>query len=239
MSTFTTKLASVLVGVSAAMAAPALTDSSSMLAVMGQDALDAQSYSAFTNCVQGLGGSAYKAYADEGVLVVIPSTSRAIDINTTDKELWSCIESSSNNVSLAVESSEFYDQAHEVSLNVQSIQHTDAVNMGITGQKVVDHVAASTNAVERRDVAYYNVHHSDENTCRGDFNQYYLRTCNSFASAYSSTLADNLDAAKHLRYTIWPHHSCDKGNQRTININPRSSCPCQVRTTYSWNGVYA
>lgn len=232
------KLASVLAGVSAAMATPASADSNNMLAVMGQDALDAQSYSAFANCVQGL-DSAYKAYADEGVLVVIPSTSRAIDINTTDKELWSCIESSSNTVSLATESSEFHNQAHEASTDVKSIQHTDAVNMGVTGQKVVDHVVAKRNALERRDAAYYNVHHSDEKTCKGDFNHYYLKTCNSFASAYSSTLADNLDAAKHLRYTIWPHHSCEKGNQRTININPHSSSSCQVRTTYSWNGVYA
>lgn len=238
MLTFNIKLATVLAGVSTVMAAPALADSSTMLAIMGQGALDEQSYSVFTNCVQAL-DSSYKAYTDEGVLVVVPSTSRAIDINTTDKEMWNCIKSSSSTVSLAIESSEFPDQAHEATTDVTSIQHTDAVNMGVTGQKVVDYVPAKTNALETRDVAYYDVHHSDEKTCKGDFNQYHLKTCISFASAYDSTLASNLDTAKHLRYTIWPHHSCEKGNQRTININPRSSCPCQVRTTYSWKGAYA
>ncbi|KAM3528330.1 hypothetical protein NHJ13051_002454 [Beauveria bassiana] len=238
MSTFTMKLACVLAGVTATMAAPALDDSSTMLAVMGQDALDEQSYSTFAKCVQGL-DSAYKAYADEGVLVVIPATSRAIDIDTMDKELWNCIESSSNTVSLAAESSEFHDQTQDASTDVKSIQHSNAVNMGITGQKVVDHVAAKTRALETRDVQYYGVHHSDENTCRGDFNNYYINNCISSASAYASTLADNLDAAKRLRYTIWPHHSCEKGNQRVIVINPRSSSACQVRTTYSWQGAYA
>ncbi|TQV90824.1 hypothetical protein V2A60_002506 [Cordyceps javanica] len=221
------------------MAAPAPAESGNMLALMGQGALDEQSYSAFANCVQGL-GSAYKAYPDEGVLVVIPSTSRAIDIDAADKELWKCIEASSDTVSLAVESSEFHDAAHEASTNVKSIQHTDALNMGVTGQKVVDHVVARSSGLETRAIVnYYAGHHSDENTCRGDFNHYRLSTCISFASAYRSTLADNLDATRQLRYTIWPHHSCQKGNQRTINIRPRSSSACQVRTTYSWNGVYA
>ncbi|KAM0671175.1 hypothetical protein ACQRIU_001570 [Beauveria bassiana] len=167
-----------------------------MLDVMGQDALDEQSYSTFAKCVQGL-DSAYKTYADEGVL-----------------ELWNCIESSSNTVSLAAESSEFHDQTQDASTDIKSIQHSNAVNMGITGQKVVDHVAAKTRALKTRDVQYYGVHHSDENTCRGDFNNYYINNCISFASAYASTLADNLDAAKRLS-------------------------ACQVRTTYSWHGAYA
>lgn len=236
------KLAIVLAGVTAAIAAsiaPTVVDSSTMLAVMGQGALDEQNFSVFTECVQAL-NSSYRAYADEGVLVIIPPTNRTIDIKTTDEELWKCIESSTTTISLAIESSEFYDQVHETSTNVTTIQHTDAVNMGVKGQIVVDRVPspAKTNALETRDVDYYYAHYSDEDTCSGNYGNFYIQECYGAASAYASTSAGNLDPAKCLNYSIWPHHSCINGNYRTIAIAPNTQCTCQVRMTYSFHGFY-
>ncbi|OAA54024.1 hypothetical protein ISF_08504 [Cordyceps fumosorosea ARSEF 2679] len=230
------KLASILVAVGAAMAAPASDDSSNMLVAMGKDALDAQSYSEFANCVNGL-DTAYKAYADAGVLVVIPPTSRAIDPDGKDKELWNCIQSSSSKVSLAAESTEFHDPAQEASIDAKSIQHAKAVSMGVTGQKEVGRVAARTDGLETRQANVYAVHFSDHAGCQGDFNHFNLGACINYWSAYASTMADNLHATRRLRYTVWPHHNCGQGNQRVVEIAPRTSSACIDRTTYSWRGV--
>jgi hypothetical protein len=243
MSVFTMKLAIVLAGASAAIptstAVAVAVDSSTMLSVMGQGALDEQNFSVFTKCVQSL-KSSYRAYADEGVLVVIPPTNRTIDIKTTDEEMWKCIESSVKTISLAIESTEFFDQVHETSTHLTTLRHTDALRMGIKGQAVIGHVPApaKANTLQSRDVGYFYQHSSFYNDCAGDYNYYYINTCYGWASAVASTSAGNLDSVKCLNYSIWPHHDCAQGNYRTIGIAPLTQCTCQVRTTYSFHGYY-
>ncbi|CEJ91715.1 hypothetical protein VHEMI07408 [[Torrubiella] hemipterigena] len=231
-----------LTGVGVALAASittGLSDSSDMLSVMGQGALEEQHFSVFSNCVQAL-SSSYRAYVDEGVLVVIPFTKRTIDLDTVDAEMWKCIDSSADTVSLAIESSEFDDPAQEESAHISGIRYADAVQMGLRGQKVIDRVpnSSASNGIQKRDPGYYYAYLSDERTCHGDFNHYYSRRCYTWASAYASTSAGNVDKKKCLKYTIWPHHNCEKGNQRTISIRPQTQCTCQVKPTYSIYGVY-
>lgn len=236
------KLPIFLAGASAAIAAsiaPAVVDSSAMLSIMGPGDLDEQNFSVFTECVQAL-NSSYRAYADEGVLVIIPPNNRTIDLNTTDEELWKCIQSSSSTISLAIESSEFYEQAHETITDVRTIQHSTAVEMGVKGQIVVDRVPshAKTSALEARDMGYFYVHHSEESTCKGDFGYYFIAKCYNYSLSYRSTSAGNLDSSRWLNYSIWPHHNCIKGDYRTIAIAPNTQCTCQVRATFSFHAYY-
>jgi hypothetical protein len=260
MLTFTMKLAIVLAGASAAIATPTAVavDSSTMLSVMGQGALDEQHFSVFIKCVQSL-NSAYRAYADDGYLVVIPPTNRTIDTKTTDEGMWNCIESSLTTISLALESAEFYDPVHETSTQLATLRYTDAVRIGIKGQEVTGHVAAGagTNALQSRAVpglattddpgailvggtaAYFGEHASFFSDCTSEnFDWYYVGKCYGWMSPVSSTSAYNADPKACLTYTIWPHHDCEQGNQRSIGVAPKTTCPCQVKKTYSFYGSY-
>jgi hypothetical protein len=241
MPTFTMKLAIVLAGASTAIATSATVavDSSTMLSVMGQGALDEQNFSVFTNCVQSL-NSSYRAFADEGVLVIIPPTNRTLDIKITDEEMWKCIESSLTTISLAMESTEFFDQVHGTSIHLTTLRYTDALRMGIMGQVVIGRVPvpAQANTLQSRDVGHFYQHSSYYNECAGDYNQYYIDKCYGWANPIASTAAGNLDSVKCLNYSIWPHHDCAQGNYRTIGIAPLTECTCQVKTTYSFHGYY-
>ncbi|EPE26770.1 hypothetical protein GLAREA_02684 [Glarea lozoyensis ATCC 20868] len=245
MSTSTIKLAIVLAGVSAAISAsiaptvvaPTTLDSSIMLAVMGQGELDDQNFSVFKACVQNL-NSTYRAYVDEGVLVLLPTANRTIDIKTTDMDLWQCIEASTSTVSLALESSEFDDEVQETSIDITAIDHANAVEMGVTGQIVTGHVPsrAPTSALDKRDAGYFYAYSSDENTCNGDFNYYHTQECYGVASAYSSTAAGNLDQSGPL--TLSTHtivSSCGNNKSKKLIVRDMGGRNLEVVQREEWS----
>jgi hypothetical protein len=248
MSTFASKLAVVLAGFSAMVAASptSLVADADLISHLGYTDLTEEHFASFTECVSSVKGS-YRAYPEDGTLVVIPPTNRTADLESEDAAMWQCVIASSNKISIAFGSAANPDESLDGSKPVTNIQYSDAVGMGISGLTVVAHKPARRSPSEssfemgrslaKRDPGVYSMERDEGKTCEGDYDHHYVERCYNYNSAYESFQLTNRDCCQGIKLTIWPHHRCHNGNDKSYYCSASISLPCIKRRFYSFTAI--
>ena len=145
----------------------------------------------FLDCVKATGGQYEISVDDQGWIVVIPAENRELDLNGTDSELFKCLRQAKT-MQVALGGTGDGREEYRNAKGVHKHDHASLVWAGARGQigreikATTHHMYHNDSAtdrdpiLQRSDVDYYAAFYSDDDTCVGDYNNYYYGSCANF-----------------------------------------------------------
>ncbi|KAI1992150.1 hypothetical protein LOZ53_002601, partial [Ophidiomyces ophidiicola] len=229
----------LLVAAAPLIQAAATPNASNAITELAHSDLKEHDGNGFLNCVRST-NTDYHMYVDEGTMVVTRSPGQDIDLEEHDAPLKRCVEVSARSMMIAVENASGKSQPHPRSIPVSDASFDWLKGSGAQGLRGVRSVSPiSASGLAARQETHYFAYPSFHKNCESpDLKSSYPNQCYSVASAYTSIQFENPSKTKPMTATIWPHHSCDKGNERKIVVPKGTRSACQNKTTYSYKGRF-
>ncbi|WVW79619.1 hypothetical protein I302_101588 [Kwoniella bestiolae CBS 10118] len=200
----------------------------------------------FLNCL-GDSVNNYKFNIEDGEILVMPADNRSPNCTTRDNLLLNCIMRYHNYLNIVLYGSTYSD---------------DTVTTSFVGSELSDRLAGhgvSTVPNRRRSTGgfpnsyshiksklrrqavngYYQSYPATDDSCEdNDQQSHFAGECPSYQTKYTSIEFYNPEPQAVLTAYVWPHHDCQKGNEKGYVASPFGYTSCPKRDTYSWKGSF-
>ncbi|RHZ57687.1 uncharacterized protein CDV56_107091 [Aspergillus thermomutatus] len=231
------------------------TDAVRNITVLGPTALHQHTADNFLTCLNATEIS-YRLYVDEGIATVLPPGNRTIDFSGVDERLLECMKMSTDKVSIAAEDTTEYNENHASSVHTVQVTYAWLVEQGAVGLHAVgtrlvsleegltareedEEVNAAGSQLEKRSFSHYSAYLSDFLHCPSDDVRIFKSNkCHSYQTKWKSVEYSNLSGDLYLEMQIWPHHGCQKKQQKKFVVAPLKTSVCYNRNTFSFWGEY-
>lgn len=194
----------------------------------------------FTDCVTSL-ETPYNYIVDaNGHLLLQPSLKNNSTLEDENR-VFSCLHYSDYPIILTV----FGGEGDDIFSDSRVLHNSSVPSLIMSGVRAFEkngsvplilHDLSNSTLFDRDSPLYYNIFPDEnENDCSNtDLKHCTTGHCYSFKNKFRSLIASNPTLVYTLNLYIYPHHDCDKGNYRRINVPPGGTSSCQKRNTYSW-----
>lgn len=232
----------------------ALPETANRITLYGPDHLDPDVVKAFLSCLKDTNVE-YSIYVDEtGIIVVLPTERRELDLEGIDEGLHKCIMAANDRLELAAESTVYDSSESKGATTVDSVTYSWISEQGGLGKKPVGTRPPTTDKSEQtlalgignntsgpaidQSLHYWSLVSSDKYCKNHDAQLSFPGNCHSHHQSYKSIEVENSSNSESLTMSIWPHHNCEKSDNRLFTIPPGSWSSCHSRTTYSYKGRF-
>lgn len=203
--------------------------------------LDKSVADSFLKCLRETGVDYHISVDTDGHTVVSPVEQRGFDFEGKDAALRKCVDEHFGKMKLAMESNQYPDPNVASKVAAHSSTAEDLASQGALGHAAEEYVQQRRSLMVSRAPEYYDIYlgpNKDDNCANQDLKNEYANDCHSHASSYASVICTNLSDTQNMDCILWPHHDCDKGNDKTYSVQPGVVSECIIRTTYSYKGIY-
>ncbi|GLA50018.1 hypothetical protein AnigIFM63604_006032 [Aspergillus niger] len=196
----------------------------------------------------------YRLYVDDGTTTVIPLSNRTIDFTGIDERLLECMKMSADTMSVAAEDTVEYNENHAGSMGAFQATYAWLVQNGAVGLRPVgsrsvtmeegltsreDKGELNAGLLEKRSFSHYSAYLSYHKECPSDDVRIFKSDkCHSYVTKWKSVEFQNLSGNLYLEVQIWPHHGCQKKQQKRLVVLPLKTSYCFNRNTFSFWGEY-
>ncbi len=192
----------------------------------------------FLDCVSGSVESYKVKVEDDGTVLMKPSSPRSLDDNGRDKVLFDCMSEHAGMLRTAAESSLYSPEQTALLSDLSSVSAEILGSLGASGQAMVSTTKQRREIGTRSDGTYNFYPDLDKGCGSQDLVHAKIAICNVVSRAYQCFQCENDDSSKTMSCYVWPHHNCQKGDERGYSLPPKSITPKIDRSTFSYIGNY-